>query len=213
MGQALSERLAPMSVATAELLVALNELRAREIAGVIKYLMDAELINRQNIYGGRQIVDLGTGSGAGMLALRMFGAKNVVGVDHLDRHSGVDMKSVEGFKLSPADRYLRSIGSCSAQLITFFNSQSRIEEYYRDAARALAPGGQILVTTNVPESVGFLGGGVILNAQEDWLPLPKGRIPIAEREHFLESGLTFAPSNHYPDRDMFVFIERRRGTK
>ena len=133
--------------------------------------------------------------------------------DHTDRHSGVDMKGVGGFVFSPADRYLRSIKPCSAQLITFFDSQSRIEEFYRDAARALAPGGQILVTTNVPESVGFLGGGVMLNVQEDWFSLPTGSIPIAQREHFLESGLTFVPSTHYPDRDMFVFIEKRRGTK
>ncbi len=80
MGTTFSERFTPMSAAKVELLVAVNELRAREIAGVIKYLVDAGLIDRQNIYGERQIVDLGTGSGAGMLALRMFGAKNVVGV-------------------------------------------------------------------------------------------------------------------------------------
>lgn len=207
-----SERRVLISQSKEEILANLTQLRAYEIAGVLQYLFEKGKLNKNNLYG--KVVDVGTGAGAGIVALKMFGAHEVIGVDHISVHNGVNVQEILGHRFvhKTAASYLRSLPACSVRLITAFNTNISLAEFYPEAARPLVPGGQILVTTNAPESVGYLGSGVWL-AEEDWIKLPIGHTPIAEREAFSKGKLSFTLANHCPDRDRFFFIETKRGTK
>lgn len=195
-----------------DILLNIVDQRAREIAGVLHYLFEKGLLDRNNIYG--KVIDIGTGTGAGIAAFKMFGVEEVVGVDHNDSYCGFKTQEILGneFIHKPAASFLRSLPNCSVRLITAFHANISLAEFYPEVARVLTPGGQILVTTDIPESVGHLGGGVWLS-EEDWHKLPVGDTLIAEQEAFKQGKLSFIPSNYCPERDRFVFVQTRMGTK
>lgn len=178
--------------------------RALEIAGVVQYLLGHGLLKKENLFGN--VVDLGTGSGAGILALERFGAKQVKGIDRSQEFASFDVSKVLGKKFTVAEacEYLSSLQEDSLSLITSFNTNMEFYEFYREAIRALQPGGQILVTTDIWEMV----EGNTINSRR-WLRLPIIKLPIAERQAFLQGQLFFIDCSYYPSRDQFVFVRSK----
>lgn len=55
-------------------------IRAQVIAGIFNFLLEKKALNLANLQG--KVADLGTGTGGGALAAKIFGAEEIIGVDH-----------------------------------------------------------------------------------------------------------------------------------
>lgn len=184
--------------------------RAREIAGTLKYLLDRDFLKIENLTG--QVVDVGTGTGAGIVAIEMFGARRVIGVDHIEKHGGFKPKDIfrEQFVYEPAGaaRFLKSRKPGSLSLVTAFLANISLDEFFPEAVRALDLGGQILVTTDAPESVGYLRGAAI--GPESWRRILPRDFIVADPELFWQKKLGFQFANR-PALDQFFYIDTKKG--
>lgn len=173
-----------------------QRLRACEIAGVIHYFFENGFLTKENLKG--KTVDVGTGDGAGILALTAFGAVDVTRVDHSKKHYGFDIRDFFGKKFvhKTAREYL-GLFNGDLSLITAFHANISFAEFYSEAIGALAPGGQLIVTTDIPKSVSYLSYGSRLNDKE-WLRLDLINVPIADLAAFEAGELKFIPSRHFP---------------
>lgn len=156
--------------------------RASRIAGIFNFLLEQEALNRDNLNG--RVLDLGTGSGGGALAMKLFGAKEVIGVDDcLGLGGGLGtteaMPSQTVFSLpgvrhqsERVQKFLAEQKPESFNLITAFRAPPfrfpAPAELCQMTYLSLKPGGQILVTE----------GEMISPWKEDRLLRKNGQRPV-----------------------------------
>lgn len=137
--------------------------RALEIQNRLSYLILRRLVNQENLKG--RIIDLGTGSGAGLVALRALGAIQAIGVEdgrELKRAMGqiskIDVNPFEAFSPSEAIRQQEKIFELSNEqflkivkeegwgisLVTCF--WISYQPPIRQIEEVLIPGGQVIIT-------------------------------------------------------------------
>lgn len=130
--------------------------RASEIAGVIQRLLDNGYLAGKNLKGSA--IDLGTGTGAGILAWRAHGVKRAIGIDYEEDCQGREtyprpsLPAIEilgnDYKKTDTLSYLLREQEGSVNLISAFFTVPWLwtEEVERQARRVLASGGQAVVT-------------------------------------------------------------------
>lgn len=137
--------------------------RALEIQNRLSYLILKRLVNQENLKG--RIIDLGTGSGAGLVALKTLGATRAVGVENgseLRRAMGqinkIDVNPFEAFSPSEAlqqkerifemtnEQFLKIIKEegWGISLVTCF--WISYQPPMRQIEEVLIPGGQVIIT-------------------------------------------------------------------
>lgn len=140
-----------------------------ELSCLLSFLLENNLINKDNLKG--PIIDLGTGSGIGLLALRKFTPAYLVGIDdgtHFIDGVGlvrnwyagnykipvpeITQLAVGNFRRQEIFNFLKSC-SFSATLVTAFYVDTKswrdgYQYFLREIDHVLAPGGQFLYTTD-----------------------------------------------------------------
>ncbi len=158
----------------------MNE-RVPQIGHVIEVLIAEGMLKMANLSG--RIVDIGTFLGPGVLALDRYNPEASVGVDARKiLGDGVSLETILGerFIQEDAGTYLHSLALSSVELITAFHSNIPMYNYFDQAKDALAPGGQLLVTTDMPNNVGYVlqdGLGIVPVDRRDWRELPRFNRP------------------------------------
>lgn len=178
--------------------------RACQNAGVIQFLVDQGLIEKKNL--GGKAVDLGTGYGNGVLALDFFGAEEVVGVaKSSESWDGRPILRERYIELS-ASQYLSQVETESIDFISAFWCNMKFRDFYDEALRVLRLGGQLLVTTDIPDTI-----RPEENKQAPWMQLPCDTIR-ADFEQFLQGKHTFVPeNNNYRDGNYLVVTKNNNG--
>jgi SAM-dependent methyltransferase len=138
-----------------------------EIGCVLDVLSDIGVLQRDNLVS-TSIIDLGTGSGIGLLALRKLTNTHLIGVDNGSRYSDWHNGHARYYEIPTAELvqqaqasfvkqdmigYLEGLPSNSISLITaFFMSRDDwnklAPKMYDQLGRVLTPGGQFLLTSD-----------------------------------------------------------------
>lgn len=156
--------------------------RASRIVGIFNFLLEQEALNRINLRG--RVVDLGTGSGGGTLAARLFGAKEVFGVDDclglggglgateaMPSQTVFNMPGVR-FQFEKVQEFINTQPPETFDLITAFRLPPfrfpTPSELCQMAYPLLKPGGQIIMTE----------GDMISPREEDRLLRKNGQRPV-----------------------------------
>ena len=138
-----------------------------EISCILDLLLDKEVLQKEN-FTSKPLVDLGTGSGIGLLALRNFTNKQLMGVDY-DSHFSDWRNDYAGAYEIPTKEliskaqasfikqdmivYLKELPNESISLATAFYMSRQgwlkvTPEIYDQFGRVLTLGGQFLLTTD-----------------------------------------------------------------
>ena len=184
--------------------------RVPEIASVLEKLLAKGLLERANLSG--RIVDLGTFLGAGVLALARYGPESSVGVEIREMLSdGTDLKVVLGdnFVQGHVRDYLSSCPPGRINLLTPFYTNIPLHIYFDLLKTVLAPGGQLLVTTDFPNNVSSVfneeGTNIVPISFNLWRELPELE-RITEESHWQGSRDLLVQGRVKDSHDRFVYV-------
>ena len=138
-----------------------------EISFVLDLLLDKKILQKEN-FTSKPIVDLGTGSGIGLLALRNFTDKELIGIDYNSYFSDCRNSYAGGYKIptkkliakaqasfikQDMNEYLKELPDESISLATAFYMSREgwfkvTPKIYDQLGRVLTPNGQFLLTTD-----------------------------------------------------------------
>lgn len=139
------------------------EERTWEIQNRLSYLILKRLVNQENLKG--RIIDLGTGSGAGLMALRTLGATQAVGVED-ERELRRAMGQIHKIDINPFEAFAPSETLQQQETILKMTNEQFLEivkekgwgislitclwiSYQppiRQIEEVLTPGGQVIIT-------------------------------------------------------------------
>lgn len=135
--------------------------RTIELSCLLEFLLENGWIKQENLEG--PVIDLGTGNGVGLLALRQFTLGYLVGVDRYERsyyngYSGSSKVSTQeifntaiaSFRKQDIYDFLKTFPLKSASLVTAFyaNGWPGLNEIVVEIGKILKPGGQFLFTAD-----------------------------------------------------------------
>lgn len=133
--------------------------RALELSSLLSFLLANGWLKQENLEG--PIIDLGTGNGVGLLALRQFTLAYLLGVDQLSRsryngYSGSSVVSTEeimeaslsSFRQADVLDFLRRWPYQSASLVTAFYATPMNPKIVDEIGKVLPPNGQFLFTSD-----------------------------------------------------------------
>jgi len=158
------QRKEALKISNSENLTPWQNKRAREIQARLSWLISEGKLNQENLKG--RIIDLGTGSGAGLVALRALGATQAAGVENgselreaLGKITEIPINAFEAFSPSEPlqqqekiflnisnEEFLKIVkeGRWDVGLVTCF--WISYEPPIRQIEEVLIPGGQVIIT-------------------------------------------------------------------
>lgn len=192
-----------------EILTPWQQRRVKEIQTRLSWLIDERKVNQENLQ--KRIIDLGTGSGAGLVALRALGATQAVGVENgtglrraLEKISEIPKRIslFEAFSPSEAlqrhfegriflnisnEKFLEIVkeGGWGVGLVTCF--WISYDPPIRQIEEVLMPGGQLIITA-VKDSSRLKEIARKTDLETQLLEMPEDETPSKANDRFILVG-------------------------
>ena len=195
------------NIPSVEVLTSWQQRRAKEIQTRLSWLIHERKISQKNLKG--RVIDLGTGSGAGLVALRALGATQAVGVED-GRELRRAMGQINKIDVNPFEAFSPSEAICQQEKI-FNISNEQFLKIIKEESWGISLITCFWISYQPPirqiEEVLNPEGQVVITATEDCYSYLK-EIP---RKTKLETEIIEIPGNiaDGPKNDCFVLI----GTK